>query len=142
MKNFEEDCLTCSQKDYTHGTIMFNAFIFCQVFNEYTARKIGDDLNMFEGVWGNYVFLMVSIFTVGSQVFLVEVGDDFVQTSPLTIYQWLITIAMGAIGIPVGVLMRFIPVKEDPNSFSEQVTILSSETAEVAGSGPAKSSEV
>jgi Ca2+-transporting ATPase len=142
MKNFEEDCLTCSQKDYTHGTIMFNAFIFCQVFNEYTARKIGDDLNMFEGVWGNYVFLLVSIFTVGSQVFLVEVGDDFVQTSPLTIYQWLITIAMGAIGIPVGVLMRFIPVKEDPNSFSEQVTILSSETAEVAGSGPTKSSEV
>jgi magnesium-transporting ATPase (P-type) len=115
---------------------MFNAFIFCQVFNEYTARKINDELNMFDGVWGNYVFLLVSLFTVGSQIFLVEVGDDFVQTSPLTLRQWLITIAMGAIGLPLGVLMRFIPVKEDPSSFSEQVSILGTEASDESAGAP------
>ena len=123
MESFSDNCLTCTKKDYTHGTIIFNAFIFCQVFNEYTARKLGDDLNMFEGLQGNYIFWFVSIFTVGMQVFLVEVGSDFVKTTPLNLYQWLITIAMGAIGIPVGVLMRFIPAADDPNSFSQLTTI-------------------
>ena len=117
LTDFTSSCLTCTKKDYTHGTLIFNAFIFCQVFNEYTSRKLGDDLNMFDGVFGNYIFLMVSIFTIGAQIFLVEVGGDFVQTSPLNVYQWLITVALGALGLPLGVLMRFIPVKDDPNSF-------------------------
>jgi hypothetical protein len=65
----------------------------------------------------NYIFLYVSIFTVLAQIFLIEVGGTFVKTTSLTLNQWLITIALGAIGLPVGMLMRFIPVKEDPESF-------------------------
>mmetsp|Transcript_4081 Transcript_4081/g.6104 ORF Transcript_4081/g.6104 Transcript_4081/m.6104 type:complete len:1097 (-) Transcript_4081:178-3468(-) len=117
MTDYTEKCLTCSTKDYTHGTIIFNTFIFCQVFNEYTARKLGDDMNMFSGIAGNYIFLFVSIFTVFSQVFLVEVGGDALQTTPLTLIQWLITIGLGAGGLIVGALMRLIPIKDDPNSF-------------------------
>ena len=30
----------CVQADYTHYTIVFNAFVFCQVFNEFNARYI------------------------------------------------------------------------------------------------------
>ncbi|RYH17212.1 hypothetical protein EON65_28895 [archaeon] len=42
---------------------------------------------------------------------------DFLKTSPLTASQWLITVALGAIALPVGILMRLIPCKEDPSSF-------------------------
>ena len=63
------------------------------------------------------MFLLVSIATLGLQIFLIEVGGDFVKTSPLTLIQWLITIALGFIGVPVGMLMRLIPINEDPNSF-------------------------
>ena len=145
MSDFEENCLTCNVNDYTHGTIIFNSFIFCQVFNEYTARKIGSEVNILEGLWGNYVFLVVSIAMVGLQIFLVEVGGDFVGTSPLTIYQWLITVALGSIGLIVGVLMRFIPVEDDPNSFSQQVSCEDNAIpayALVPGSGALKSDEV
>ena len=144
MKDFEEKCLICTKNDYTHGTIMFNTFIFCQVFNEYTARKIGDELNIFEGLLENYIFFLVTIFTVGSQIFLVEVGGDFVQTSSLTLYQWLVTIAFGAVGIPIGMLMRFIPVTEDPNSYFLHVAIDGEISAEAvtAGSGTLKSDKV
>lgn len=31
LENFQLSCLTCNKRDYTHGTIIFNAFIFCQV---------------------------------------------------------------------------------------------------------------
>lgn len=33
LGGFEDDCLKCQVRDYTHGTIIFNAFIFCQVSN-------------------------------------------------------------------------------------------------------------
>ena len=117
LENFEDTCLECNLNGYVHGSIIFNTFIFCQFFNEYTARSIFDEWNCFKGISGNYVFLIVSLVTAGAQIFLIEIGGEFVKTSPLTWEQWLITVALGAIGLPVGVLMRFIPVEEDPESF-------------------------
>ena len=117
LNGFESECLTCILPDYTHGTIIFNAFIWCQIFNEYNARFIFDELNMFKGLAGNYVFLMVSFVSIGAQILLVEVGGAWVKTTPLTLYQWLITIALGALTLPVGMMMRLIPIKEDPRSF-------------------------
>eukprot|EP01033_Poteriospumella_lacustris_P003606 gene3605-2599_t len=117
LDGFEKTCLTCDTYDLRHYTIIFNAFIFSQVFNEYTARNIFDDWNPFKGVIHNHIFIGVSIFTIGAQILLVEVGGMFLQTYPLTIGQWLVTVALGAIGLVVGILMRFIPVKEDPRSF-------------------------
>jgi magnesium-transporting ATPase (P-type) len=115
---FEDICLdNCRVFDYRHGTIIFNTFIFCQFFNEYTSRKLLDEWNVFQGLLTNPTFLLVSAFLCGAQVFLVEIGRDFMKTSPLTIAQWFITIALASFGIPLGMLMRKIPIQEDPNSF-------------------------
>jgi magnesium-transporting ATPase (P-type) len=119
LDGFEDDCLECNLNSYIHGTIIFNTFIFCQFFNEYTARSIFDEWNCFKGISSNYVFLLVSLITGGFQILLVEYGGEFLQTSPLTGSQWGVTILLGAISIPVGMLMRLIPVKEDPDSFSD-----------------------
>lgn len=94
------------------------------MFNEYTARSIFDEWNPLRGISTNYVFLLVSLITIGFQIMLIEVGGEFLKTSPLTISQWLITVALGAIGVPVGMLMRLIPVKEDPRSFFDNSTHL------------------
>merc|ERR1712196_400882 len=98
---------------------MFNAFIFCQFFNEYNARSIGDEAEVWSGALSNPIFLAVSFVTLALQVMLVEVGGEWLQTSPLTVDQWFITIGLGAITIPLGVLMRYIPVEEDPESFAK-----------------------
>lgn len=45
------------------------------------------------------------------QALIVEFGDEFTETAPLTLRQWAISIALGVIALPLGVLMRFIPVK-------------------------------
>lgn len=44
-------------------------------------------------------------------------SGDFVKTSPLNLYQWIITVTLGFLGIPIGILMRLIPITEDPHSF-------------------------
>jgi Cation transporting ATPase, C-terminus len=79
---------------------------------------------MFSGAFTNSAFILVSIVTFGLQIFLVQLGGDFMRTSPLTINQWLVTIGLGALGLPVGVLMRFIPVIEDPEVFFTADSIL------------------
>jgi magnesium-transporting ATPase (P-type) len=117
LRGFESECLTCAKNDYTHGTILFNTFIWCQIFNEYSSRNLLNDVHIFRGVLANYVFLLVSVFSVGAQIFLVELGGDFLKTSPLDLTQWLVTIALGAGTFLVGTLMRFIPVDEDENDF-------------------------
>jgi magnesium-transporting ATPase (P-type) len=123
LNDYGDTCLECLQYDYTLVTIIFNAFIFCQFFNEYNARFIGDELNMFSGICESRIFLLVSLITFGCQIMLVEVGGEFLKTRPLTIYQWLITVALGAIALPVGVLMRLIPIKEDPNTFFHSAVV-------------------
>ena len=72
---------------------------------------------MFHGVEKNYMFLVISLFSLGLQILMVQYGGEFVRTSPLDLPQWLITIALGLLGIPIGVLMRIIPMEEDPKSF-------------------------
>jgi len=115
---FKDECLECTKDDFTHGSIIFNTFIFAQIFNEYNARSIFDDLEVWSGAFKNPIFMGISVFTIALQVMLIEVGGEWIRTAPLTAEQWLITVGLGAIAIPVHFLMRFIPVKEDPESFA------------------------
>jgi len=111
------NCLSCAEVDYTHGSIIFNAFIWCQIFNEYTARSIKDGVNPFAGIFSNLMFFYVSIFSAASQVLIIEYGGRFTSTSPLTLEDHFITMGLGAFSILVGMAMRFYPCEEDPATF-------------------------
>ena len=135
LDNWTTKCLECTKLEYQHGTLIFNTFIWCQLFNEYTARSILDEPNCFKNIHKNYMFFFVSLFSIGAQIFLVEVGGDFVGTSHLTAMQWLICVGLGAIGLPIGVLMRFIPDKEDPTSFFDSNAVHESRIRKESPSG-------
>jgi len=115
--DFDVTCLECTEYSWTHQTLIFNTFIFCQLFNEFNCRSIFDEKNMFKGILNNPVFLWVIFAIAASQVFFVQYGGIFTQTSPLTAMQWMQTIGLAAFTFPLGVLMRFIPVKESPKDF-------------------------
>ena len=66
--NFETICLTCKTYDFVHYTIIFNAFIFCQLFNEFNARNLGDDPNVLRGLSANPIFIGVIVVTILLQV--------------------------------------------------------------------------
>eukprot|EP00978_Attheya_sp_CCMP212_P013690 scaffold34398_cov51-Attheya_sp.AAC.5 len=108
----------CEDGSTHHFTLLFNAFVFCQIFNEFNAREIGDTFNPFRNLSTSPMFLAVIIFTVIAQWFIVEYGGDFTQTAPLTFDEWKITSLLGAVSIPVGYLMRQFPIEEDPDSFA------------------------
>jgi Ca2+-transporting ATPase len=132
IKDFEEECLNCKHHDHHLATIMFNAFIFCQFFNEFVARSIKDKWNCFEGIMTNPVFLGVSLFTLFIQIILITFCGAFIETKPypgLEPWEWGITIALGAITLPVGVAMRFIPVAEDPEDFAKPMSLATKKVA-------------
>jgi len=101
-----------------HFTIVFTAFVFCQVFNEFNAREVGDVFDPFKNLAGSPMFLLVIVVTIIAQYAIVEFGGDFTQTTHLTFEEWRATLLLGAGSIPVGFLMRLIPISEDPESFA------------------------
>jgi magnesium-transporting ATPase (P-type) len=112
------DLFNCEDGSTHHFTIIFNAFVFCQVFNEFNAREIGDKFDPTRSLSKSPMFLFVIFFTVVAQWLIVEFGGDFTQTQPLTLEEWKITVGLGAISLPVGFFMRLIPVDEDPRTFA------------------------
>jgi len=108
----------CEDGSNHHFTIIFNAFVFCQVFNEFNAREIGDRFDPLRSLGQSPMFAMVIFFTIMAQFFIVEYGGDFTQTFPLDYEEWKFTVMLGAGSIPVGFVMRHIPVMEDPTSFA------------------------
>jgi hypothetical protein len=53
-----------------------------------------------------------------AQYGIVEFGGDFTKTAPLSLDQWLRTVGLAAVTLPLGVAMRFVSVSEDPNDFA------------------------
>ncbi|CAN0162222.1 unnamed protein product, partial [Laminaria digitata] len=49
-------------------SILFNVFVFCQIFNEFNARSIFDDWNAFKGISKNPLFFAIILITTGLQV--------------------------------------------------------------------------
>jgi Ca2+-transporting ATPase len=58
---------THDHKTLVKNTIIFNAFVFCQLFNEVNARR-PERLNIFEGIYKNYLFMSIIFITVVLQV--------------------------------------------------------------------------
>ena len=103
-----------------HYTILFNFFVFCQVFNELNARSISDDMNVLAGILKNYMFILVIVFTVVMQYIIIEYGGDFTKTTPLTAEEWKRTVGLAAVTFPIGIIMRLLPISEDPADYAAE----------------------
>jgi len=95
-----------------HYTILFNVFVFMQVFNEINARELGNNMNVFRGLHKSYLFMAIIVITTLVQVIFVELGGMFTQCTPLSATKWFSTIGIGAFSLVIGVFQRLIPIKE------------------------------
>jgi len=90
-----------------HYTIIFQAFVCMQIFNEINARKLGvKEFNVFSGFFNNPLFLLILVGTMVVQYFLVQYGGPPVRTVPLSQDQHLICIAIGAGSLIWGVIVK------------------------------------
>ncbi|KAI9084488.1 hypothetical protein K1719_033476 [Acacia pycnantha] len=97
------------------NTVIFNAFVFCQIFNEFNARK-PDQMNVFTGVTKNRLFLGIVGMTILLQVIIIEFLGKFTSTVRLDWQMWLVSIMIGFVSWPLAVLGKNIPVPKTPLS--------------------------
>jgi len=66
--------------------------VWFQIFNEFNARKLGNELNVFDGLSTNKLFIAVIFITIFVQVLVVEFGGYWVFTTGLDWRDWLVCI--------------------------------------------------
>ena len=80
-----------------------------QVFNEINARRIHDELNVFEGLAHSPIFLLVLVITVSLQAIIMQTPVGlFFKVIPINGVEWGISIGIGAGAVVVSVLTRLI----------------------------------
>ena len=100
-----------------HFTIIFNTFVLFQIFNEVNARKIHGERNVFNGIWRNWIFLVIMLGQVTVQIIIVQFGDVVFSTKGLSLDLWLWCIFLGSTELLVGQLLTLIPVSKLPDLF-------------------------
>ncbi|CAB4430936.1 unnamed protein product [Rhizophagus irregularis] len=97
-------------------TLVFNTFVFLQVFNEINCLRIDDSLNVFKNVFNNHTFIIVQLVVIIGQFVIVEFGGVAFGTVKLNWYQWFVTVLIGFLSLPVGFIIRLIPNAYIPES--------------------------
>ncbi|KNA25607.1 hypothetical protein SOVF_005080 [Spinacia oleracea] len=94
------------------NTLIFNSFVFCQVFNEINSRDI-EKINVFRGIFSSWIFIVVMVCTIAFQAVIVEFLGTFASTVPLSWQHWIICILIGAVSMPLAVILKCIPVERN-----------------------------
>ncbi|RHZ74471.1 hypothetical protein CDV55_108505 [Aspergillus turcosus] len=90
-------------------TIVFNTFVWMQIFNEFNNRRLDNKLNIFEGMFRNYWFLGINCIMVGGQVMIIYVGGAAFGVTRLDAVQWGVCIACAIACLPWAVVLRLTP---------------------------------
>ncbi|KAE9616341.1 putative calcium-transporting ATPase [Lupinus albus] len=97
------------------NTLIFNAFVMCQIFNEFNARK-PEEMNVFRGVTKNKLFVGIVGVTFILQIIIIEFLGKFTSTIRLDWKLWLASLIMGIFSWPLAIAGKFIPVPKTPLS--------------------------
>lgn len=98
--------------------MMFNIFVWFQIFNLLNARKVNAEPNFLDGISESGMYLAVYFGIFVMQIFLIEgvgrMAFDISSTIPLNATQWGWSFTFGALVIPWNILLQLLPVS--PNA--------------------------
>ena len=93
------------------NTIVFNTFVWMQIFNEFNNRRLDNKFNIFEGVLKNYFFIGINAIMVAGQIMIIFVGGKAFQIKRIDGPQWAICILCALPCLLWAVILRSIPDK-------------------------------
>ncbi|XP_078040633.1 plasma membrane calcium-transporting ATPase 3 isoform X6 [Augochlora pura] len=101
-----------------HFTVIFNTFVMMTLFNEFNARKIHGQRNVFQGIFTNPIFYSIWILTCLSQVVIIQYGKMAFSTKALTLEQWMWCLFFGVGTLLWGQIITTIPTRKIPKILS------------------------
>jgi len=90
-------------------SLVFNTFVWMQIFNMFNNRRLDNKFNILAGVQRNYFYLAILAIMVGCQAMIMYVGGAAFSINRLNGKDWGISIVLSALCLPWAVLIRLFP---------------------------------
>ncbi|OQO08423.1 hypothetical protein B0A48_06293 [Cryoendolithus antarcticus] len=92
-------------------SLVFATYVNLQISNMLNNRRLDNKFNVFQGVFKNYYFVVVFLAMIGCQVMIMSVGGRAFSIQRITDRDrdWGISIGIGSLSLPFGVLIRLVP---------------------------------
>lgn len=96
-----------------HMTIIFNTFVLYTLFNQINSRILDDKFNIFDRIVDNYLFLIVFLVEMITQVSIIQNGGNIfrVSTGGLTRDQWAICVGIASITFVVSFILKLLKLE-------------------------------
>ena len=107
-------------------TMVFNTFVWMQIFNEFNNRRLDNKLNIFEGVHRNWFFIGINCVMVAGQVMIIFIGGAAFQIVRIDGGQWAICLLCAVFCLPWAIVLRYIPDHLADTVFSACVRVVQS----------------
>lgn len=92
----------------------------------HSSRRLDNHFDIFEGIFNNYFFIGIQFIIVAGQIMIIFVGGRAFAVYRLNGAQWAYSIVLGALSIPMAIIIRLIPDeligKLIPDRFSRKRT--------------------
>ncbi|KAH5326968.1 calcium-transporting ATPase [Parastagonospora nodorum] len=89
--------------------LVFNTFVWMQIFNALNNRRLDNRFNVFEGITHNWFFILILLIMIGGQTMIIFVGGVAFKVTRLNGAQWGYSIVLGFLSLPVGMIVRLVP---------------------------------
>jgi len=105
----------CSGTTLELNSVIFNTFVFMQIFSEINSRRIAER-DIFSGIFKSYYFCLIIVVTIAVQCIIMfavagtTVGDA-VGFGTITGAEWGACILLGVLTLPVGFITRLVPLE-------------------------------
>ncbi|KAL2869448.1 putative calcium transporting ATPase (Pmc1) [Aspergillus lucknowensis] len=93
----------------TRDTIIFNTFVWMQIFNEFNCRRLDNRFNIFEGILKNRWFFFINMLMVGGQILIIFIGGAAFGVSRLNGWQWGVCLGFAVLCIPWAAVLKVVP---------------------------------
>jgi Ca2+-transporting ATPase len=90
-------------------TLIFNTFVWMQIFNALNNRHLDNRFNFLEGITHNWFFTAIFLTVIGGQTAIIFVGGIAFSVKSISGTQWGISVGLGFLSLPVGMIIRLVP---------------------------------
>ncbi|KAJ7715036.1 hypothetical protein DFH07DRAFT_762890, partial [Mycena maculata] len=77
--------------------------------NSINCRPLDRKLNIFEGTTKNWYFMTITLIEIGTQILIVFFGGATFEVTHIGGRKWGISLVLGVVSMPLGVLVRCLP---------------------------------
>jgi Ca2+-transporting ATPase len=99
-----------------HYTLLFNVFVLCQMFNLLNSRSTEPKGSVAVGIEDAPIFFGIMIGIGVVQWVLVQVAGPFFSCTPLNWKEWIYSVCLAGLSLPLGMILRKLPMGDGRES--------------------------